>query len=202
MINVRWERALFIILFVVCLVIVGMQFIQIKATLPINAGMTPEQVIKVTYPKIVQDDRNYKYTIIDDYLFLCVETKPGYYDFDIGYRNDQSGFILELPGLVTGDIYKKEHKVVPLNGHRNIYVGVRRYFKSDFVITIIPININDIEFFSNDIKMESIYGDWNDDTRWIDVIDLSKDIEIHAVSKGEKIYVINLDEIREMFGES
>lgn len=65
-----------------------------------------------------------------------------------------------------------------------------------------PINISDIEFFSNDIKMESIYGDWNDDTRWIDVIDLSKDIEIHAVSKGEKIYVINSDEIREMFGES
>lgn len=59
-------------MFLVCLAIVGMNVVPIKATLPVNAGMTPEQVVKLTYPQIVEEGRNYKYTIIDDYMFLCV----------------------------------------------------------------------------------------------------------------------------------
>lgn len=206
MIRKGWEIAIFIAIFVICGLLILSPIMRWKASLPINAGLTAEQVIEQEYPHVAQQEYNYDYTTKDNYMFLFVDKADAKedsigYNFYIGFKNSQSGYILKLPGLNFGDIYDLKVDANRLDNEEVLSLQVRRYFGSEYVIMLEQRNANGIEFFVNGEEMDSIT--YEGDTKWIDVAkDLTDDFEIYAMYEGEKIDVVNGSQIISGFEES
>lgn len=206
MIRKGWEIAIFVAIFVISGLLILSPMMRWKASLPINAGMTAEQIIEQEYPHVAQQEYDYVYTTKDNYLFLFVDKADARedsigYNFDIGFKNSQSGYIVKLPGLNFGDIYDLKVAVTRLNNEEVLSLQVRRYFGSEYVIMLEQKDADGIEFFVNGEQMDSIT--YRNDTKWIDVVkNPTNDFKIYAMYEGEKIDIANGSQIKSAFKES
>lgn len=208
MIRKGWEITIFIIIFISCGLILLSPILRWKATLPINRGMTAEEVIFETYPQLEKYECEYEYYAKWDYLFVFTETfdkfeKKYNYQFDIGYKNRNSGYILKLPGMTFGEIYDYKVGVITLDNKEVISFEIRRYFKTDYVIIFKERNAKGAEFFVNDKPMDRITFKKHNQTRWVYVTNnISQNFKIYAIYKDQVIDLIDASQIRNAFEEA
>lgn len=202
MIGRKLEIAVFVVIFFVCLFLTIPPILRIKAaTLPINVGMSADEVIKEAHPDIEQKGYDYRYTTQGDYLFVYVMTDNGISEFNVGYKNDVSGYILNLPGLVGGDIADSRMGMITLGEDQALSILVKRYFDTDYIIMITELNKPDVTVYVDGVEMETISSPGGD-VRWVHVItDLSQVNEIYAMYKGEKIHIASGQQIEKAFKE-
>ena len=157
MLNHKLEKAIFIVIFIVVAVVIGYYATQMKAyILPINSELTPEKVIKLEYPEIERKHLDYHYFIKDDFLFLCFESETGYSDFDIAFRNEESGFMFDVPGSTVGLIYKSQNKYTVLKNGPIINAYIRKYNNKYAVIILEPLDNSRVDVYINNKEMQEL----------------------------------------------
>ena len=199
MLHYKAERAIFIIIFLVCFIVVGFYATDLKYNvLPLNKGLTPEQVIENEFPQTGDKDLNYKYKIDGDYLFVCWESGYNLCNFDFALRNHNSGFMFDVPGIKFGSNSKTNIGVFELDKKSITSV----IYKTDhhYIIEFHEIQKSDIHIFLNDTKIEPFTFDDAVNQYWVAVIaDTDTMVEINCIYQGQRTHIFNADEIKSMF---
>ena len=166
--------------------------------MPINAGMTLEEVIESNYPDIEKDD--YKYIIQDNFAFITIEPQEGKGFFKVAYKNDTSGYILELPGMLQGIIYDRESKPVLYKDSALAIPNYYKYFDKYYVVELSGFGLVDVEFYCKEKDLITLTLEDSGETKWYMVVsDLSEDFEIMCDFKSDAIHVINKQELLDLF---
>jgi|AGTN01.2.fsa_nt_gi hypothetical protein len=202
MLNTKTERGIFIIIFVIILFVVSLYATQLKYnTLPINKGLSAEQVIEQEYPELKRNELQYKYVVIDKYLFVCRETYGGVLDFSFAFKNENSGFMFDIPGLKTGGtgiIIKSNGVNLPDSSIFYIIYKVQ----SDYIVEIEDLKNLDLSIFCDENQLDHMAIEGQIGQYWVIVIkDIDSPKEIYCLYKGEKLEILNSADIKALFGE-
>jgi len=203
MLNSKAEKTIFIMIFIAFYIIFGYYAAQIKAyELPINKGLTPEQIIESEFSNIKQQNLNYKYFIKDDFLFVSIDYNTGYCDYDIAVKNKNSGFMFDVPGTIVGLIYQRKDIYTMLKDDKILQTTIYKY-GSKYAIVISDLFNRDINIYINDEEIDPFTFNNCLNTCWADVFsDVSKEFEIYCVYEGYRYHLVNETEIKAKFGGS
>jgi hypothetical protein len=141
--------------------------------LPINKGMTPEEVIESEF-----GDFNYKYKIYDDIMFVCIDSSQNGSELKFAFRNDHSGFMFQVPGYFSGSLINGKNKVVYINESLYpIYCFVGKVH-SKYYITITDLHNQNTHFYKDGKVMDLLDSESAGQKYWVTVIDDSLTISI------------------------
>jgi hypothetical protein len=189
---IKLERAIFIVIFIFCLLACIFFATPIKANqLPINIGLTPEQVIETKY-----GDMPFKYKIYDNLMFVCINN-AGNCGLNYAFKNDNSGFMFELPGFYIGSIIQQVAQYIGVTDEEPVMISVLSY-KAKYYVTIADTfsEKGDIVFYKNGEKFEALSFENARNQYWVfELEDLSSFNEIEGYYKGEKIKIEDLNRI-------
>lgn len=203
MISIKIERAVFILIFIALYVVMAFVITPIKVEqAPVNIDLTPDEVIRKELP-VYDNDKllDYNYEIINDTLFVWVETGKGR-EQHIGYRNNNSGFMFELPQSIfcrKNDYYSLR----TISNKAMVSVQISKKVK-DYVVRIIVVDLspndktdfNVIDHLGNPLRKIEGFGD-----TWIDVFEsLPERYEITVQIDDKNEMVINRQDIMSHFG--
>ena len=201
MLSFKAERIVFAVIFVLCLFWVGSYATGLKYNeLAINKELTPEQVIEQKYPKISDKNLRYKYEIIDDFMFVCVETLKGRCHLDYAFCNENSGYMFDIPGLKFWSHQELKSGIIELPNGGFFYHLFK--VKSKYIIEIIDLSKLDIDIFCNSIELSPLTFEGSSDQYWVTVTDNLEEIdELYCIYQDEKIHILNGYELKALLGE-
>ena len=200
MIKRGFEITIFILIFFITGILLMPFFLQMKAKLPLNAGMTTEEVIISTYPELKDKDLYYNYKIENGYLLLYRETLDGNCKFEIGYKNDNSGYIIELPGVfLRGDISKIKTYITELENGFAVSININKYFDS-YILEFVRIGREDAEFYCNSNIIEPFMCEATGESKYILVIeDISQNYRFTCQSNGKTYDLVDMQTILDLY---
>jgi hypothetical protein len=189
------------IIFIALYVVIGYYATQIKAyELPINKNLSPEQIIESEFADIKQYNQDYNYFIKDDFLFVSIKHSTGFCNYDIAFKNKNSGFMFNVPGTIVGSIYQRININTMLKDNKAVESTIKKYGEK-YVIVISDLFNRDIDIYIDDVKIDPFTFDDCTNTCWADVfLDLSDECEIYGVFEGDKYHIANNTEIKSYFG--
>ena len=202
MLNSKFEKMIFIIVYIVLFVVAGYYATQIKANyLPINIDLTPEQIIEAEFKEIDRENLHYSYLIKDDFLIACIESTTGQGTLHTAYKNDISGFMFDIPGTTVGSIRESRHSYTILKDDSVLFITILKY-KSKYVILIEDLlQKREIDVYVNDEILVPLTTSYENNTCWADVLsDSSKVFETKCVFEGNTYHIVDNQEINDLFG--
>lgn len=201
MIKKGFEITIFVLIFLVSAILFGQFLLHQKAELPLNVGITPEEVILSTYPEIEKEDLEYNYNIQNGYLLLYRETTDGKCEFEVGYKNDNSGYILELPGIFVRGSYIYDFKSFSIELENKSAVSIHAYkYFDDYILEFRFIGEGDAEFFCDMIKIEPFICEATGKSKNIIVInDTSKTYMFTCDYNGKMYDLADTERIIDLF---
>jgi len=176
---------------------------QIKANeLPINKEMTPEQVIEAEYKEEMSNGLHYKYIIDNNIMFVCIEKSPGLSSLAFAFKNASSGFMFKVPGVFSWPIRNDRWNHIDMEDGYQLGYAIGK-INSEYYIAVYDTYLKrDIDFFIDKEKMKILELDNNKNRYWVGVIDdLSNFKEVKGNYMGKQIHVIDVDELKALFGE-
>jgi hypothetical protein len=202
MLPIKLERAIFIIIFIVCLQACVIFTSQVKANeLPINKGMTPEQVIESEYIK-QSGNLNYKYIIMGNIMFVCHEESPGFCSLGVAFRNPSSGFMFKVPGLFSWPIRNERNSYIDTGDAYMLGYTIGIYSSGYYIVIYDTFKKRDIDFYIDKKEMDMLELDNNTQRYWVGVInDLSDFNEVIGNYNSKQIHIIDAKELKAIFGE-
>lgn len=206
MLENKVERALFICILVICFFVAGFFGTKFKLlNLPINKGLSAEQIIEDEFKDVISNDKNYRYLIRENFLFTAIKRETGYWQFEIAVRNENSGFIFDAPGISIGpsSIYKsKSLPDISLGTGNSIGATILKFKTSYAVIIGKWQGLKGIKVYANGKELESLTGDPVYNDYWFYVTDdLSEEIDLHCVFNQKEYHFANNEEIKALFKE-
>lgn len=203
MINVKLERALFIIVFIICVFTCMYFSTQIKINvLPINKGLSPEQAIESEYKDLSAGGLAYKYIILDNIMFVVVDMKTGYCHISHAYRNDNSGFMFKVPGFVFKPTIDYRVKRLYIEKTNPLILTIKKNDNKFYISLEDPFNKRDIEVLYDEVTLDAISFPDVNNQYWVCAVEnISKFKKIECFYNGEKIKLIDADELRAMYEE-
>lgn len=203
MLNKNLEKFIFIVIFIIFFLITGIFATQIKINdLEINKGKTPEQVIEETYPEIVEKGLEYKYVIINDFLFVCIESETRYCEMQFAYKTSNSGYIFNVPGIsVNSHLFHRKHGTIQVAEKEWLHYLIYRV-QSKYIIIITDVfGKSKIQIYDNRVPAEILTFDNALDQYWAIVItDLEVPHDITFVYEGKEYQITDTEEIKSFFG--
>lgn len=199
MLPIKLERAIFITIFIICLLACTYFATQIKVSeLPINAGLTPEQVIESEYGKT-----QYEYKIYDDLMFVCTYNAGSSW-LNYAFKNDNSGYMFEIPGFFIGPAVQQVSEYIGATDEGPLMVSVLCY-KTKYYVRIADTfsKKGNIEFYKNREKLEALSFENAENQYWVcELEELSSFNEIQGYYKGEKIKIVDVNNLEALNGEA
>ena len=203
MLNRNLEKFIFVVIFIVIFLITLNFATQIKINeLSINEGKTPEQVIGEAYPDIIDKGLEYKYVIVDDFLFVCIEWETRYSEMHFAYKTSNSGYIFNVPGMsVNSHLFHYKHSIIQLSEKELLHYFIYRV-QSKYIIEIADsFGKSNIQIYDNQVPVEVLTFDDALDQHWAIVIsDLESPHDITFVYEGQNHHITDTEEIKSFFG--
>jgi len=204
MIHFKTERVIFAVLFIVLVLVAGLIATNIKENdLDINKGKTPEEIIEETFPELNTKGLQYSFEVVDDFLFVYMETVTGHCDFDFGYKTEHSNYYFKIPGFsFFSERYNFKQGATELSDDELLYYYIYQ-IDSKYVVEIADLfGKRDIDIYNNGdlIKPRGFEGTLNQ--YWTMVIADLNSTERYNVSciyQGKEIHIINSEEIKSLY---
>lgn len=203
MINYRVERVIFIVLFIVLFLATGLITTNIKKNaLDINKGKTPEEVIEEAFPELKAKGLQYRFEIVDDFLFVYMETVTGHCNFDFAYKTKNSNYYFKIPGFsFFSERYNFKQGVIELSENELLYYYIYQ-IDSKYIIEIADLfGKRDIKIYLNEKEIDNKELENVLNQYWTIVFtDLNQSIEITCVYEGDETLVIDSKKIKSLYG--
>lgn len=151
-----------------------------------NLGLPPIEALKKQYPQIDQDNLDYQYIIIDDYLFYCITDSIR----GVAFKTNNDGFVFEYS--VSAQSHLTEYSVKKV---MDVIINITKIGTK----YIIEIYSNDMKMYNNDKELVSLKSRSATDTMWVDICDISQEIEIYAMYNDQKKLILDSKGIEEFF---
>ena len=175
-------RNVMITIIFICLLISGLYSINNNK----NLGLPPVEALKKQFPQIDQDNLDYQYIIIDDYLFYCITDSIR----GVAFKTNNSGYVFEYSG--SAQSYLTEYSVKKV---MDLIVSIEKIGTEN----IMEIYTKDMKIYNNEKELISLKSKTATDTMWVDVIDISQEIEIYATYGDQKKLILDNKGIEEFF---
>ncbi len=151
-----------------------------------NSGLPPIEALKKQYPQIDQDNLDYQYIIIDDYLFYCITDSIR----GVAFKTNNDGFVFEYS--VSAQSHLTEYSVKKV---MDVIINITKIGTK----YIIEIYTNDMKMYNNDKELVSLKSRSATDTMWVDICDISQEIEIYAMYNDQKKLILDNKAIEKFF---